>query len=129
MVIMLFFLHPVHETDAAWCALLGAAFMMMYTTPHHIHSILDNVEWETLLFFGCLFVLVEGLAEMKLIRYIGGVLTTMVLRVHDPRTQLFVGMELVIWVSAFASAFVDNIPCEPRSILVSRLPLILVLTQ
>lgn len=84
--------------------------MMMYCTPHHIHDVIDNIEWETLLFFACLFVLIEGLAKMQLIALIGEMLTDLVMTIESPQTQLFAAVELVLFVSAIASAFVDNIP-------------------
>ena len=35
---------------------------------HHCHEALHGVEWDTLLFFAALFVIVEGLGELGKIR-------------------------------------------------------------
>jgi Na+/H+ antiporter NhaD/arsenite permease-like protein len=37
-----------------------------------------GVEWDTLLFFAALFVVVEGVSEMGLLRYIATMLSSMV---------------------------------------------------
>jgi Na+/H+ antiporter NhaD/arsenite permease-like protein len=37
-----------------------------------------GVEWDTLLFFAALFVVVEGVSEMGLLRYIASMLSSMV---------------------------------------------------
>ena len=58
-VIILLFLHPVHHKDAAWVAVIGAIFIMVASTPHELHHTLIAIEWDTLLFFAGLFVLIE----------------------------------------------------------------------
>lgn len=109
-VILLFFLHPVHHKDTAWIALIGAFLTIAFTNPHDVQDALRNhVEWDTLLFFGGLFVLVEVCAAMGLLEAIGGVLAN-VISSQDESQQLPVAITLIIWVSAVTSAFLDNIP-------------------
>jgi len=58
--ILIFFLHSVHHKDTAWIALFGAFITIAFTNPHDVQDALRNhVEWDTLLFFAGLFVLVE----------------------------------------------------------------------
>ena len=40
--------------------------------------VMQGVEWDTLLFFGALFVMIEGLAEMGLIRMIANLLSDII---------------------------------------------------
>jgi len=67
------------------------------------------VEWDTLLFFAALFVVVEGVSEMGLLRFIANTLSGMVEGVGESSRQYF-SIWLIMWASGFFSAFVDNIP-------------------
>ena len=109
-VILMFFLHPVHHKDTAWIALLGAFITIAFTNPHDVQDALRNhVEWDTLLFFAGLFVLVEVCAAMGLLQAIGDALASVIKSLPE-ESQLSVAITLVIWVSAITSAFLDNIP-------------------
>lgn len=109
-VIVMFFLHPVHHKDTAWIALLGAFVTISFTNPHDVQDALRNhVEWDTLLFFAGLFVLVEVCAEMGLLAKIGELLANYI-KTQDEDSQLSTAITLLLWVSAFTSAFLDNIP-------------------
>jgi Na+/H+ antiporter NhaD/arsenite permease-like protein len=108
-VILLLFMHPVHHKDAAWIAIVGAIFMLVISNPHELHHTLAAVEWDTLLFFGGLFVMIEALAEMGLIRAIGDSVSDLI-ESQSPDQQLLVALVLLLWVSAIVSGFLDNIP-------------------
>ena len=109
-VILLFFLHPVHHKDTAWIALLGAFVTIAFTNPHDVQDVLRNhVEWDVLLFFAGLFVLVEACAAMGLLEAIGNLLADFIESKEEDK-QLAVAITVILWVSAFTSAFLDNIP-------------------
>ncbi|KAL3931196.1 MAG: hypothetical protein SGBAC_011419, partial [Bacillariaceae sp.] len=109
-VILMFFLHPLHHKDTAWIALMGAFITVSFTNPHDIQSALrSHVEWDTLLFFAGLFVLVEVCAAMGLLQAIGDALASYISS-QEADQQLTVAITLLLWVSAFASSFLDNIP-------------------
>ena len=109
-VILIFFLHPLHHKDTAWIALLGAFLTMAFASPHDVHNALKNhIEWDTLLFFGGLFVLVEICAEMGLLEFIGEKLASFISN-QEEENQLAIAITLILWVSAVTSAFLDNIP-------------------
>jgi len=108
-IILLLFMHPVHHKDAAWMAIVGAVFMLVISNPHELHHTLASVEWDTLLFFGGLFVMIEALAEMGLIRAIGDAVSDMI-KSQSTDMQLTVALLLLLWVSAIVSGFLDNIP-------------------
>jgi Na+/H+ antiporter NhaD/arsenite permease-like protein len=61
------------------------------------------------LFFAGLFVLVEVCAELGLLEAIGDVLGDYIAQ-QPEGSQLSIAITVIIWVSAIASAFVDNIP-------------------
>jgi Na+/H+ antiporter NhaD/arsenite permease-like protein len=52
----------------------------------------------------------EALSRLGLIAWIGRQTETLVLAVPNEGSRLAVAVILILWVSAFASAFVDNIP-------------------
>jgi Na+/H+ antiporter NhaD/arsenite permease-like protein len=108
-VLVMFFLHPLHHIDTAWVACMGAVALMTIATPHELHQVFESVEWDTLLFFAALFVMIEALATMGLIRSIGEGLTA-IISTADDDSRLVVAMIVVLWVSAIVSGFLDNIP-------------------
>jgi len=52
---------PLHGQEAAYFTFFGMLLMCILIAPHDFHHVLDAVEWDTLIFFGSLFVLVESL--------------------------------------------------------------------
>jgi len=108
-VISSFFLHPLTHFDPSWVAILGAVWLLIAFDMHHCHEALHGVEWDTLLFFAALFVIVEGLGELGLLRFVASTLGSMIAAAPVESRQLF-AIVLILWVSAFFSAFVDNIP-------------------
>ena len=61
-----------------WIAIFGAVVLLILSDTQDLEAILHKVEWGTLLFFGALFVLMEGLAELGLIRFIGDIMVNIV---------------------------------------------------
>ncbi|MBB6731319.1 ArsB/NhaD family transporter [Cohnella zeiphila] len=99
-----FFTHQWLHLESATVALAAAFLLLLMTGEHAMERALQKVEWTTIFFFVGLFVLVSGLVETgvisdlasKAIEWTGGqpVATSM----------------LILWLSAIASAFLDNIP-------------------
>lgn len=120
-VISFFFLHSVpdiQKLSLGWTALLGAVLLLILADRQDMEAILARVEWSTLLFFAALFVLMESLAELGLIDWIGAQTEAVILKV-DEESRLAVAILIILWVSAIASAFVDNIPLTTMMIKVS----------
>ena len=115
LVIINFFLHPITHIAVSWIALVGAVIMLLATDRHELEEPLHHVEWTTLLFFAGLFVLVHSLQEMGVINYIGQYVMAAIeyfgSNEGDGQTvRLAAAILIVLWVSAVASAFIDNIP-------------------
>jgi Na+/H+ antiporter NhaD/arsenite permease-like protein len=120
-VIVMFFAHPLHHKDTAWVALLGAFICISFTNPHDVQEALrSHIEWDTLLFFAGLFVLVEVCALMGLLELIGDFLADFI-KDQDEDKQLGLAITLILWVSAFTSAFLDNIPYTATMIPIVRI--------
>jgi len=124
LVILGFFLHPLLHIPVAWVALIGAVLTLLVTTPHELEDALEKVEWSTLLFFAGLFVLVHSLDLMGVIKWIGEQVVYIISQFEDSGTQLTVAILLLLWVSAIASAFIDNIPYTATMV-----PVVLVMAQ
>jgi Na+/H+ antiporter NhaD/arsenite permease-like protein len=108
-VLILFFLSAVHRIATAWIAILGAIMMMIVASPRDLHSVFEHVEWDALLFFAALFVMIEAMAELGLISWIGDVLSD-IIGAAPAESQLVVAIVVIIWISAIVSGFLDNIP-------------------
>ncbi|MGH0174692.1 UNVERIFIED_CONTAM: hypothetical protein FKN15_000456 [Acipenser sinensis] len=95
--------------DLGWIAMFGALWLLVLADIQDFEIILHRVEWATLLFFAALFVLMEALAQLQLIDYIGEQTAVLIKAVPEDQ-RLAVAVILVVWVSALASSLIDNIP-------------------
>ena len=95
--------------DLGWTSVFGAILLILWSDIHDFEHLLEKVEWATLLFFGALFVLMKALEEMGLIEFIGQQ-TSDLIQMVDSSNRLAVAIILILWVSALASSFIDNIP-------------------
>ncbi|MDC0155635.1 ArsB/NhaD family transporter [Euryarchaeota archaeon] len=112
VVILLFFAHsafPHPLFTVATIAIGGAVVMLLVTSPHHVEEQLDSVEWTTIIFFAGLFIMIHGLQYMGLIEMIADLISDTVSKASEAN-RLMVAVLLLLWVSAIASAFIDNIP-------------------
>lgn len=76
---------------------------MLLSGTHNPHHILSEVEWPTIFFTG-LFIIIGGIVKVGLIE----LASNGVLKIT--KGNMFAASMVVIWFSASASAFVDNIP-------------------
>ena len=112
LVILAFFAHssfPHPMFTVATIALGGAVLMLLVTSPHHVEEQLDAVEWTTIIFFAGLFIMIHGLEYMGLIDAIATGISDTISQASE-KNRLMVAILLLLWVSAIASAFIDNIP-------------------
>lgn len=104
ITILGFFLHQALHLESATVALAGAFLLLLLTGEHYLEESLSKVEWTTIFFFIGLFALVSGLVET-------GVIATLASKAMDlTGGSLTASAILILWMSAIASAFVDNIP-------------------
>ncbi|MGE0243627.1 MAG: SLC13 family permease [Nitrososphaeraceae archaeon] len=102
-VIFLFVVQGIIGIEVSIIALGGAAVLLIVTRAH-VEKVLQEVDWATLIFFAGLFVVVGILEEVGLISLLAKVLIG--ITGGDP----WITFHTVIWMSAIASAFIDNIP-------------------
>ena len=103
MVIVAFLLHGELGYESATIAMLGGIILMLISKMD-VEEILSEVEWKTIFFFIGLFILVGGLKSTGAIDK----LAELVLRLTGG--NLVLTTISILWVSAIASAFIDNIP-------------------
>ena len=83
---------------------LGIAIVTLITSGKNIVKVIKGVDYKTLLFFIGLFVVVGGLEQTNVLKLIAEFIGSV------SGGNLYVMVAIIIWVSAIASAFVDNIP-------------------
>ena len=96
-----------HAQTGLTVALIGAviaAVTLIAAGGKNAKKILRRVDYKTLLFFIGLFLVVGGLEQTGVLE----ALAVLISRVSGGNGMLMVG--IILWVSAIASAFVDNIP-------------------
>ena len=109
LVILGFFLNPILHIPVSWVALIGAVVMLLVTDRHELEEPLEKVEWTTLIFFAGLFVLIHSLQHLGVIEWIGFQVESAIEYFHVDY-QFVAALVIILWVSAVASAFIDNIP-------------------
>ena len=102
-VIVLFVFHGFLNLEPSIIALGGAAFLLIITRLPP-EQVLHEVDWTTLLFFTGLFIIVGFAQQSGLITLISN------LAISVTNGDPWFTFLIVVWLSAFASAFVDNIP-------------------
>lgn len=103
IVVGLLATHHLLNLSVAFIGILGASLVLLLGGSK-MPEIIERIDWHTLIFFACLFIMVGGLEKTGVLadiangigRFSGGnpVLTVI----------------SIIWVSAIFSAFVDNVP-------------------
>lgn len=99
-----FFLHALLAVESSVIALAGAFLLLLLAGEKHLEHALVKVEWATIFFFVGLFVLVGGLVETRVIAWLAEH------AMEWTGGNVRAASMLILWLSAIASAFVDNIP-------------------
>ena len=89
-------------TVAAIGVFIGAVSLI--TAGREAVILLKKVDYKTLLFFIGLFIVVGGLEQTGILELIAGFIA----KISGSNAMLMIA--IVLWISAIASAFVDNIP-------------------
>merc|ERR1719321_2497603 len=76
---------------------------------HHLDKFLEFVEWDTLFFFALLFVLVESLSELGVIRTLGNALVDLIMAFPED-IRMYFAIIIILWVSGIGSAFLESLP-------------------
>ena len=107
LTITFFVLHGSLGLESATVALSGAGLLLLITATEDeekIVKVLSKIEWPAIFFFGGLFILVGALVETGVIRMLAAE------AIHATGGDVEATAILILWMSAIASAFIDNIP-------------------
>jgi len=111
VIIGFVFAHPLH-LEPATIAMFGAGLLLLLNNlgedaedqTEDVHNSFANVEWVTIFFFVGLFIVVSGIEHAGLLQMLGDKVIEMT------GGDMTVTAIAILWVSAIASALVDNIP-------------------
>lgn len=92
---------------------LAGALIMSVVTRSDLHHVLEKVEWNSVFFFIGLFMLIGALEHNKVFETLGHWIAA------QTAGNFILTVMVVLWLSAVASAIVDNIP-----LVIAMLPLI-----
>lgn len=95
-----------HAQTGLTVAFIGVVIVLitLITSFKHIGAILKKVDYKTLLFFIGLFIVVGGLEQTGVLEMIASFIEKVC------GGNVFAMVLIIMWISAIASAFVDNIP-------------------
>ncbi len=103
LVIVGFLFHGALHYESSTIALAGAVILLFVSGVNSEHVLME-VEWKTIFFFSGLFILVGGIEETGVISMLANGV------IELTGGDLFLTAIAILWVSAIASAFIDNIP-------------------
>lgn len=100
------FLLVTHAQTGLTVAFIGTfiAAVTLLAAGRSAVDLLKKVDYKTLLFFIGLFIVVGGLEETKILEEIAAFIG------HISGGNMYLMLGIIIWISAIASAVVDNIP-------------------
>jgi Na+/H+ antiporter NhaD/arsenite permease-like protein len=116
--ILLFAFHGFLHMQVSVAALIGSLLLLAVSKVDIVEMLEHEVEWPSLMFFVGLFMVIAGAEETGLIQQIANTV------LHVSAGNLTVAVIMILWVSAIASAFIDNIPFTA-----TMLPIVLFLSE
>lgn len=95
-----------HSATHLTVATIGTviAVITLVTSGKSALTLLKKVDYKTLVFFIGLFIVVGGLEETEILEYIADFIGNI------SGGNAYIMVAIILWISAIASAFVDNIP-------------------
>jgi Na+/H+ antiporter NhaD/arsenite permease-like protein len=102
-VLAAFVTHSVHHVAPSVVALLGAGVLVLISGLQ-TRQYMPSVEWETLLFFAGLFVMIGAMVKTGVIDTLAGAVT------DATGGNALLAVMLILVVSALLSGVIDNIP-------------------
>lgn len=93
---------------------VGVAILTLLVSGRKFMQVIKKVDYKTLLFFVGLFVVVGGLEQTGILEILAGFIENV------SKGNAYVMLAIILWISAFASAFIDNIPFAATMIPVIR---------
>jgi Na+/H+ antiporter NhaD/arsenite permease-like protein len=103
LMMALFFTSETFHIPPSVVGFVGATILLVWVRPD-VEEMMNEVDWTTLMFFICLFMIVGGVQRVGLIQRLADLIASIA------GNDLLLASQAVIWLSAGASAIVNNIP-------------------
>lgn len=103
LAIVFFFLEELLEIRPALVALAAASLALIWIRPN-ISDLLKRIQWEILLFFAGLFIMIGGIQQAGVLEIFTNMVTQLV-----KLSPALAGL-ILLWLVAMLSSIVDNIP-------------------
>lgn len=104
-VVGMLVMHHMTHWSVARVAITGAALMMVLGGPmSKMPEIMKKIDWDTILFFACLFLIVGGMEEVGLLKMFSDTV------ISGTGGHYVLILSIILWFAAIASSLVDNVP-------------------
>jgi Na+/H+ antiporter NhaD/arsenite permease-like protein len=103
-VIALFIVHGKLHMEVSVAALFGAALIILLNKMDIVEILEKEIEWPSLIFFITLFIVVGAAEQTGILQAIADWILVVC------QGNLTVAVLIILWVSGFSSAIIDNIP-------------------
>jgi len=104
LMVILFMLHRALHWDPWFVALLGMTALIFVSRGVIMDRAMEHVEITLLIFFLGLFMVIGGVEGSQFLEFLGQFITPFVQR------DLLTATLVLLWIAAFLSAMIDNIP-------------------
>lgn len=105
IMISMFLLHSVprfHSLSYAWVALFSSLLLLILAgESNNFDRYMHDIEWATLLFFAALFVLMECLADLGLVKWMGNRMIDLI-NMAQSDIRHTTAILCILWVSVLA---------------------------
>ena len=103
IVAVLLSIHHILGVSVAFVGILGASLILLLG-GEKMPEVLERIDWHTLIFFACLFIMVGGLEKVGVLSDIANQIA--LISGGNP----LIAVTAILWMSAILSAFIDNVP-------------------
>jgi len=102
-VVIVLVTHHLTHLSVATCAMTGALIAMLLG-GHKMSRVLVKIDYPTIVFFAGLFIIVGAMEHVGLLKIAAATVKTL------SGGDFFIALSIILWVSAFGSSIVDNVP-------------------
>lgn len=95
--------HHITHLSVATVALTGGMIALLLGGSK-MGKVLEKIDYPTIVFFAGLFIIVGAMEHVGLLRIAAGVVK------EASGGNFFIALSIILWVSAFGSSIVDNVP-------------------
>ena len=104
-VVVMLVMHHRTGLSVATVAITGATICLILGGPlHKMPEVMKKVDWDTILFFACLFLIVGAMEHVGLLKILADAL------ISGTGGNYALILSVILWFAAIGSSVVDNVP-------------------